>query len=89
MEQTYRGVHIRGCNDCYHCTSRQVYKVIEDQWVEIMIVNHEKLSPQEELVNDLFSKQIGGIVEKYSVAIKKKTEYMFYSVVYYLQEVSR
>ena len=40
--------------------------------VEIMIVNHEKLSPQEELVNDLLSKEIGGIVEKYSVAIKKK-----------------
>ena len=40
--------------------------------VEIMIVNHEKLSPSEELVNDLLSKEIGGIVEKYSVAIKKK-----------------
>ena len=40
--------------------------------VEIIIVNHEKLSPQEELVNDLLSKEIGGIVEKYSVVIKKK-----------------
>ena len=57
--------------------------------VEIMIVNHEKLSPQEELVNDLLSKEIGGIVEKYSVAIKKKTEYTFWIMVSYLQEVSR
>jgi predicted site-specific integrase-resolvase len=38
--------------------------------VEIIIVNHEKLSPQEELVHDLLSKEIGVIVEKYSVAIK-------------------
>ena len=37
--------------------------------VEIMIVNHEKLSPSEELVNDLLSKETGVIVEKYSVAI--------------------
>ena len=37
-----------------------------------MIVNHEKLSPQEELVHDLLSKEIGVIVEKYSVVIKKK-----------------
>ena len=37
-----------------------------------MIVNHEKLSPQEELVDDLLSKEIGVIVEKYSVAIQKK-----------------
>ena len=40
--------------------------------VEIIIVNHEKLSPREELVHDLISKEIGVIVEKYSVAIKKK-----------------
>ena len=57
--------------------------------VETIIVNHEKLSPQEELVNDLLSKEIGGIVEKYSVAIKKKTEYTFCIMVSYLQEVSR
>ena len=54
-----------------------------------MIVNHEKLSPQKELVNDLLSKEIGVIVEKYSVVIKEKIEYTFWSVVYYLQEASR
>jgi hypothetical protein len=47
------------------------------------------LIAQEEPVHDLLSKEIGGIVEKYSVAIKKKTEHRFLLVVYYLQEVSR
>ncbi|MGB4590106.1 MAG: recombinase family protein [Clostridiaceae bacterium] len=64
-------------------------RFLKSHGVEIMIVNHEKRSPQEELVHDLHSKEIGGIVGKYSVAIKKKTEYMFYPVVCYLQEVSR
>jgi predicted site-specific integrase-resolvase len=45
---------------------------LKSNGVEIIIVNNEKLSPQEELVHDLLSKQIGVIVEKYSVAIKKK-----------------
>jgi len=45
---------------------------LKSKGVEIIIVNNEKLSPQEELVNDLLSKEIGVIVEKYSVAIKKK-----------------
>ena len=64
-------------------------RFLKSNRVETIIVNHEKLSPQEELVDDLLSKEIGVIVEKYSVAIKKKTEYMFCSVVYYLQEASR
>ena len=44
-------------------------RLMKSNGVEIMIVNHEKLSPQEELVNDLLSKETGGIVEKYSGAI--------------------
>ena len=64
-------------------------RFLKSNGVEIMIVNHEKLSPQEELVNDLLSKETGVIVEKYSGAIKKKTEYTFWFVVYYLQEASR
>jgi len=47
-------------------------RLLKSNGVEIIIVNNEKLSPQEELVNDLLSKEIGVIVEKYSVAIKKK-----------------
>ena len=47
-------------------------RFLKSNGVETIIVNHEKLSPQEELVNDLLSKEIGGIVEKYSVVIKKK-----------------
>ena len=97
MEQTYRGVHIRGCKDCSHCTSGQIYKVwvrsvwkvLEVQWGWDHDRKSWKLTPQEELVNDLLSKEIGGIVEKYSVAIKKKTEYTFWIMVSYLQEVSR
>ena len=44
-------------------------RFLKSNGVEIMIVNHEKLSPQEELVNDLLSKETGVIVEKYSGAI--------------------
>ena len=47
-------------------------RFLKSNGVEIIIVNHEKLSPREELVHDLISKEIGVVVEKYSVAIKKK-----------------
>ena len=47
-------------------------RFLKSNGVEIMIVNHEKLSPPEELVNDLLSEETVVIVEKYSVAIKNK-----------------
>jgi len=47
-------------------------RFLKSNGVEIMIVIHEKLSPPEELVNDLLSKETGVIVEKYSGAIKNK-----------------
>ena len=47
-------------------------RFLKSNGIEIIIVNNEKLSPQEELVHDLLSKEIGVIVEKYSVAIKRK-----------------